>query len=169
MKELLLKGVIKKAHFPLYLSSWSDKASLQCMYISTQVKTWSLPHLKGGCWYLDCAKGYRPAEEETEKSANDALDSTGLGSGSGTVGGAEDDHDEEDLSLFSEKEKNKVLAKRKEADRATLKKEKEVAREKEKTKRVAEKAKKVQDKSAKKVAGKSLSTPEGISITSPSS
>jgi hypothetical protein len=125
--------------------------------------------LKGGCWYLDCAKGYCPVEEEAKKSANDALDSIGLGSGLGTVGGAEDDHDEEDLSLLSEKEKNKVLAKRKEADRATLKKEKEVAKKKEKTKRAAEKAKKVQDKNAEKVVGKSLSTLEGISITSPPS
>ena len=114
------------------------------MYTSAQVKTWSLPHLKGGCWYLDCAKGYCLAEEEVGKSANDALNSIGLDSGLGIVGGAEDDHDEEDLSIFSEKEKNKVLAKRKEADRAALKKE-EVAREKEKTKRVVEKAKKVQD------------------------
>jgi hypothetical protein len=103
--------------------------------------------LKGGCWYLDCAKGYCPVEEEAKKSANDALDSIGLGSGLGTVGGAEDDHD----------------------DRATLKKEKEVAKKKEKTKRAAEKAKKVQDKNAEKVVGKSLSTLEGISITSPPS
>jgi hypothetical protein len=34
MKELLPKNVIEKAHHPLYLSSWNDKASLQCMYTS---------------------------------------------------------------------------------------------------------------------------------------
>jgi hypothetical protein len=123
MKELLPKGVIKNAHLPLYLSSWNNKASLQCMYISAQVKTSSLPYLKGGCWYLDCMKGFCPAEEEAKQSANDALDSTGLDLGSGTVGGVKDDHDEEDLSLLNEKEINKVLARRKkEAESATLKK-----------------------------------------------
>jgi hypothetical protein len=34
LKELLPLGVIKKAHLPLYLNSWSGKASLQYMYTS---------------------------------------------------------------------------------------------------------------------------------------
>jgi hypothetical protein len=54
-------------------------------------------------------KGFCPIEEEVEKSANDALDSIGLGLGSGIVGGVEDDHDEGDLSHLNENKRNKFL------------------------------------------------------------
>jgi hypothetical protein len=150
----------------LSLSVMSDKAYLQCMYTSALVRTWSLPHLKGGCCYLDWMKGFCPAKEEAEKSVNDAL----LDLDSGFVGYEENEHEEMDLSLLNEKESTKVLARmNKEAHRATLKKQKEEAKEKEKNRKAAEKAKKPHDKSIQKVAGKSLNILEVIIDASPSS
>jgi hypothetical protein len=34
------------------------------MYITLQIKVWSLPHLKSRGWYLDCSKGFYLAEKE---------------------------------------------------------------------------------------------------------
>jgi hypothetical protein len=79
MKELLPKKAIQKAHLPLYLGTWIDKASTQCMYTPSQIRAWSLSHLKGGGWYLDCSKGFCPAEEEADKAAIDAIDASASG------------------------------------------------------------------------------------------
>ena len=73
MKELLLRKAIEKAHLPLYLSTWIDKTSAQCMYTPSQIWIWSLPHLKGSTWYLDCTKGFCPIKEEADKAAIHAI------------------------------------------------------------------------------------------------
>jgi hypothetical protein len=72
MKELLPKGAIQKTHF--LVGTWTDNALAQCMYTTSQIWAWSLPHLKGGSWYLDSSKGFCPLEEEAEKTAIDSKD-----------------------------------------------------------------------------------------------
>ena len=79
MKELLSKNAIQKAHLLVYLGTWIDKASAQCMYIASQVQAWYLPHLKGGGWYLDCGKGFCPTKEEDDKVAIDVIDASASG------------------------------------------------------------------------------------------
>ena len=59
--------------FPVFLTSWVDKSSTLCMYTITQFCIWSVPHLKAGCWYLECSKSFYPVEEEdVKKSCNKA-------------------------------------------------------------------------------------------------
>jgi hypothetical protein len=48
MKKLLPQGAKVKPQLPLFLTSWMDKTSAQCMYTMTQTCTWSAPHLKAG-------------------------------------------------------------------------------------------------------------------------
>jgi hypothetical protein len=49
MKELVPLGVVVKPQLPLFLTSWVDKTSAQCMYTMTQTRAWSVSHLKAGC------------------------------------------------------------------------------------------------------------------------
>jgi hypothetical protein len=93
MKELLPKGAIQKAHLPMYLETWIDKAPAQCMYTTSQIWAWSLPHLKGIGWCLDCNKGFCPTKEEDDKATIDVLDTSALKP-------LDSQEDLEDLSLF---------------------------------------------------------------------
>jgi hypothetical protein len=165
MKELLSKGAIQKAHLPMYLGASIDKAFAQCMYTASQIRAWSLPHLKGGGWYLDCGKGFCPIEEEDDKAAIDVVDAL--------ASGPLDSHEDlVDLSLLDDKETEKLVVRKKEVDKVALKKQKEEDKEKEKKKKAEEKAKKAQDKSVEKTSamvGKSLNTLEVIFGASPSS
>jgi hypothetical protein len=132
MKELLPKGAIHKAHLLVYLETWIDKAFVQYMYTTSQIRAWSLPHLKGGSWYLHCGKGFCPAEEEDDKAAMDIIDASALGP-------LDSQEDLEDLSVLDDNEREKLVArKKKEADKAALKKQKEENKEKEEKKKKAE-------------------------------
>jgi hypothetical protein len=166
MKELLPKKAIQKAHLPLYLGTWIDKTSAQRMYTPLRIRAWSLPHLKGGGWYLDCSKGFCPTKEEADKAAIHAIHAS-------APGPMDSQEDLEELIILEDKERENLLAKKKkEANRALLKKQKDEEKEKEKKKKAEEKAKNAQGKTAKKtsmVAGKSINTPEVISSASPSS
>jgi hypothetical protein len=165
MKELLPKKAIQKAHLLLYLGTWIDKTSAQCMYTPSQIQAWSLPHLKGGGWYLDCSKGFCLAEEEADKAAIDAIHASAYGP-------VDSQEDLEELIVLDDKERENLPAKNKEADKALLNKQKDEEKEKEKKKKAEEKAKNAQGKTAEKtsiVAGKSINTPEIISGISPSS
>jgi hypothetical protein len=138
-RELLLLGAIEETQLPQYLSSWTDKNSPQCMYTVYLVRLWSIAHLKACCWYIECGKAFCPVEEEDAKKACNQADSQGaaLGPNQGEV---QEDEVEVDINLLPEKEKNKVLNQRKrDADRAKAKTDREALRAKEKVERDAKK------------------------------
>jgi hypothetical protein len=139
MRELLPLGVESKPQFPLFLTSWVDKTSAQCMYTMSQTHTWSIPHLKAGCWYIECGKTICPVEEEEVKITCDKADSRGAVLVSDQVEVPEEEN-EVDLSLLPEKERNKILLQReREAHKAKDKAEKEAQKAKDKEAREAKK------------------------------
>jgi hypothetical protein len=117
----------------------------------TQTRTWSVPHFKAGCWYIECGKIICPIEEEEVKISCDKADSRGAELGSDHVEVPEEKI-EVDLSLLPEKEKNRILNQRtrdakkvadkaeKEATRATAKVLREATATVEKEARRAEKS-----------------------------
>jgi hypothetical protein len=138
-RELLPLGAIEETHMPQYLSSWTDKNSPQCMYTVYLVRLWSIAHLRACCWYIDCGKAFCPVEEEDAKKACDEADSQGaaLGANQGEV---QEEEVEVDIDKLPEKEKIKVLNQRKrDADRAKAKTDREALRAKEKAERDAKK------------------------------
>jgi hypothetical protein len=102
----------------VFLTSWVDKSSALSMYTTGHTHMWSIPHLKAGCWYIDCGKIHCPVEEEDVKKTYEKVDSKGAAVGF--------DHSEEqeeevevDINLLPEKEKNKAKDKaEKEATKA---------------------------------------------------
>jgi hypothetical protein len=64
MRELVPLGIVVKPELPMFLTSWVDRTSAQCMYTMTQTCAWSVPHLQSGCWYIECRKTIFPVEEE---------------------------------------------------------------------------------------------------------
>jgi hypothetical protein len=125
MRELLPLGAEVKPQLPLFLKSWVDKTSAQCMYTMSQTRTWYVPHLKAGCWYIECGKTICPVEEEEVKIACDKADLRGAVLMSDQVEVLEEDN-EVDVSLLPEKERNKILLQReKEAQKAKDKVKKE--------------------------------------------
>jgi hypothetical protein len=107
MRELLPLGAVEKPHLPLFLTAWVDKSSDLCMYTVTQTHTWLVPHLKVGCWYIDCGKIYCPVEEEDVKKACEKADSKGA-----TVPSDHGEEQEEEVQVdinLLPKEKNKIL------------------------------------------------------------
>jgi septal ring factor EnvC (AmiA/AmiB activator) len=128
MKELIPLGVEVKPQLPLFLTSWTDKTSAQCMYTMTQTRAWSVSHLKAGCWYIECLKTICLVEEEEVKAACNKADSKGTDVRSQLVEVHEEEN-EVDLSLLLEKEKNKILNQRaRDAKKATDKADREATR-----------------------------------------
>jgi hypothetical protein len=82
---------------------------------------WSVPHLKAGCWYIDCGKIHCPVEEEDVKKACEKANSKGAAVAS-NHGKEQEEEVEVDINLLSNKEKNK--AKDKAENEATKAKEK---------------------------------------------
>jgi hypothetical protein len=78
------------------------------MYTMGQTRIWSVPHLKAGCWYIDCRKIYCPVEEEDVKKACEKADSKDTTTCTDNAQ-EQDDEVEVDLNLLPEKEKNKIL------------------------------------------------------------
>ena len=112
MKELLTKGALDKNKLPLFLTTWVDKTSQQCMFLPSQLWVWTLPRLKSGSWYLDCGKGFYLEEEEELKNKLDAAD---IVSGSAVLL-LEDrigDVDEDDLFHLNSKGKKKGVSQKK--------------------------------------------------------
>jgi hypothetical protein len=103
MRELLPLGAKVKPQLPLFLTSWVDKTSAQCMYTMSQTCTWYIPHLKAGCWYIECGKTICPVEELEVKIAYDKADSRGVVLVSDQVEVLEEEN-KVDLSLLNEKE-----------------------------------------------------------------
>jgi hypothetical protein len=149
MKELLMKGAIDKNKLPLFLTTWIDKTSQQCMFSQGQLRMWTLLHLKAGSWYLDCGKGFCPEEEEELKNK---LDTADIASGS-VVGALQEgtgNADELNLSQMNE-EKKKVIAQRiADAEKAKKKLDKEAAKATEKSKKDATKSSKKGNKRSSK-------------------
>ena len=132
MKELLPLGVVEKPHFLLFLTAWMDKSSDLCMYTITQMCTWSVPHLKAKCWYIDCSKIYYLIEEEDVKKAYEKADSKGVAMAF-DYGEEQEEEVQVDINLLLEKKKNKILLQReKEASKAKDKAEKEATKAKDK-------------------------------------
>ena len=130
MRELLPLGAMKKEQLPVYLISWVDKTSPLCMFTMTHTRVWSNAHLKVGCWYIDCRKVFYPLEEEDVKKACVQADSKGAAPGT-NQGNEQEDEVEVDINFLPEKERNKIVAKKKKADDKALK-DAEKAKEKEK-------------------------------------
>jgi hypothetical protein len=124
MRELVPLGAVVKPQLPIFLTSWVDKASASCMYTMTQTRTWSVPHLKEGCWYIESGKSTCPVEEEDVKVTCDKDDPRGIMLGSDNVAVSEE-LSAEDLTLLPEKERNKILNQR---TRDTKKAERESTR-----------------------------------------
>jgi hypothetical protein len=109
------------------------------MYTAYLVRLWTIAHLKACCWYIDCGKAFCPVEEEDAKKACDLANSLGAASRA-NQGEVQEDEVEVDINLLPEKEKNKVLNQRKrDADRAKAKTDREALRAKEKAERDAKK------------------------------
>jgi hypothetical protein len=81
------------------------------MYTMILTRTWSVPHLKEGCWYIECGKSTCPVEEEDVKATCDKDDPRGIILGSDNVA-VPKELSAEDLALLPEKERNKILNQR---------------------------------------------------------
>jgi hypothetical protein len=154
MWELLLVGAVDKPKLPVFLTSWVDKSSSLCIYTMGQIRIWSVPHLKAGCWYIDYGKIYYPIQEEDVRKTCEMVDSKGAA----TVFDNAQEHEDEvevDISLLPKKEKNKIIKQReRNAKKAEDKEEREAQKAKDKEERDVKKAKDKEDREAKK-AGKS--------------
>jgi hypothetical protein len=110
------------------LTFWVDKTSASYMYTMTQTCTWSAPHLKECCWYIECGKAICPVEEEDVKATCDKADPKGVKLIPDVVVVPEE-LTLADLALLPKKERNKILNQRardakkaeKESTRATTK------------------------------------------------
>jgi hypothetical protein len=128
MRELVPLGAVVTPQLPMFLTSWVDKTSASCMYTMTQKCTWSVPHLKEGCWYIECGKTICPIEEEDVKATCDKADPKGVKLGTDVVV-VPKELTAADLALLPEKKRNKILNQRardakkaeRESTRATIK------------------------------------------------
>jgi hypothetical protein len=118
------------------------------MYSIGQIRSWPLPHLKTGGWYIDCGKGFYPEEEEELKAAVDAKDSAS-GFAPTTEEADKGQDDAAELVNMSEKERKKEIARR------VLEIEKEKKNKKKEEEQAKEKANKASVKAGKKPAGSS--------------
>jgi hypothetical protein len=138
MWELLPAVAVDKSKLPIFLTSWVDKSSSLCIYTMGQIRIWSIPHLKVGCWYIDCKKVYCPVEEEVVRKACETADSKGATTGTNNAQEHEDEV-EVDINLLPEK-KNKIIKQReREAQKAKDKEEREAQKAKDKEEREAKK------------------------------
>ena len=109
MRELVPLGAVVKPQLPVYLTSWVDKTSGSCMYTVNQMRIWSTPHLKEGCWYLECGRTICPVEEEDVKAACDKADPRGVKPVPDVVVVPEE-LSLADIALLPAKERNKILS-----------------------------------------------------------
>ena len=109
MRELGPLGAVVKPQFPMYLTSWMDKTSASYMYSTNQMRIWSAPHLKKGCWYLECERTICPIEEEDVKATCDKVDPRGVMPVPNVVVVLEE-LSLVDIALLPTKERNKILS-----------------------------------------------------------
>jgi chromatin remodeling complex protein RSC6 len=147
MRELVPKGAMEVGKLPIFLTTWVDKSSPLCMFTHAQLRAWSVPHLKSGCWYLDCAKGFCHEDEEDLKKSID------IASGIIDLTAAADVDDQQE----DEKEKKKEET---EKERARKKKQK---KQEKATEIAAEKTKK-SGRSSGKASSPEVEIPESSSV-----
>jgi hypothetical protein len=129
MRELLPLGAVDKPKLLVFLPSWVDKSSALSMYTTGHTRMWSDPHLKAGCWYIDCGKIHCLVEEEDVKKACEKANSKGAMVAS-DHGEEQEEEVEVDINLLPEKKKNKTL----------LQREKENTKAKDKTAKQSKKS-----------------------------
>ena len=116
------------------------------MYSANKMRIWSAPHLKEGCWYLECGRTICPIEEEDVKATYDKAAPRAVIPVPDVVVVLEE-LSLADIALLPAKERNKILSQK--------------ARDAKKLKRASAKATAVAEKEAKKGerAGKSKVIP----------
>jgi hypothetical protein len=67
---------MEEGKLPIFLTTWVDKSLPLCMFTHAQFRAWFAPHLKSGCWYLDCAKGFCHEDEGDLKKSIDIASGT---------------------------------------------------------------------------------------------
>ena len=78
------------------------------MYTMIQTHTWSVLHLKVGCWYIEYGKTIYSVDKENVKTTCDNANPRGAKLGSDHVEVLEEAN-EADLVLLPEKVRNKIL------------------------------------------------------------
>jgi YesN/AraC family two-component response regulator len=161
-----------KPQLSMFLTSWVDKTSAQCMYTMTQTCTWSVPHLKAGSWYIECGKTICSVEKEDVKTACDKANPTGAKLGSDHVEVLEEAN-EADFLLLPKKKRNKIFNQRtrdakKIADRAEKEATRATARALREATAVAEKEAMKAEKSGNSKAITPLAFLTKTSTASPS-
>jgi len=83
-REMVDAKAIEKRDIPIFLSGWLDRSSENCMFDEFLLKTWKLPHLRSGAWFLECPRTACPAEEvdllaQIDGQSGTPLPSEGLG------------------------------------------------------------------------------------------
>ena len=116
------------------------------MYSTNQMRMWSAPHLKEGCWYLECGRTICPIEEEDVKATCDKADPRGVMPVPDVVV-VPGKLSLADIALLPAKKRNKILSQK--------------ARDAKKVERASTKATAIAEKEAKKGerAGKSKVIP----------
>ena len=113
-----------------------DKTFISCMYFMNQMRIWSVPHLKEGCWYLECGtRATYPIEEEDVKATCNKADPRGVIPVPDIVV-VPKELSLADITLLPAKERNKILSQK--------------ARDAKKVERASAKATAVAEKEAKK-------------------
>ena len=135
MRKLGPLGAVVKPELPMYLTSWVDKTSASCMYSMNQMRIWSAPHLKEGCWYLECRRTICLIEEEDVKATCDKVDPRGVKPVPDIVV-VPKELSLADIGLLPTKERNKILSQK--------------ASDAKKVEKVSTKATDVAEKEAKK-------------------
>jgi hypothetical protein len=167
MRELVQHEAVVKPHLPLFLTSWVDKTSAQCMYTMSQTRIWLVSHLKAGCWYIECGKTIYPVEEEVVKIAYDRANSQ-VGEVGSTHVEVPEEENEVDILLLPLKERNKILNQRiRDATKAKAKTDREATRATAKALRDSTAAAEKEARNAEKLGKlKVITTPPLLTKTS---
>ena len=96
--ELEGKGAIPSLDLPPFLSSYLDRTSPVCMFTAQQLRTYTIAHLSGGGWYLDCTLEFTPPSEVQLRRSLD---------GKGVV-----DLDIDEFAGLDDKARQKAIARR---------------------------------------------------------
>jgi hypothetical protein len=139
-QELFPKYRIGKEDLPPFLQTWLDRTSLDCMFSSGQLKTWTSAHLRGVAWYLEYGPQHVPKLEVDKFKSLEAVGGVVL--------------EDEALVGLDDKTRDKLIAQDKlkaEKVKDALEKTrlKEVERKNKQDEKAKEKSKKGKDKTEK--------------------
>jgi hypothetical protein len=57
------KNALGHSNCPPFFGAWIEPSSDLCIFMSVQLKKFSIAHLHGGGWYLECHVNFTPDEE----------------------------------------------------------------------------------------------------------